>query len=364
MERNGVRVSRKNGSIARRQGTRISPPGKVTPFPSPTRKAKTRTDFRARPYPVLIPESEYLVSCIQVFGPHSSRAYGEKIYLTFEIIDGEHTGKKLPMYLRPSCFPTSRLYRFWVIANNGLPSRNATLSPRIFYGKIFRISTATVKPTYGSGAPLPPVFWYSRVLDILSLESTGFVTEISSKSLSDSAMTTGRVGGGRLEAGDEREVRDSRKCQRDGSSANTTNQGGGSGNGSAAPIPVQRQSIAPAPLTPARSRTENSPCGKKHFERAIYRKKLFQLYDNLPPSLDQTKRVGHMIEKAASELFMNRGRELESVNEKSVVESAQHRVSGFSNFEAIKDFEARKRAVVACVVNAVVEIALARMDSK
>ncbi len=201
-------MSRRNGSKAKRQGTRISPPGKVTPFPSP--KRKTRTELRARPYPVFVPDGEYLATCVYSFGPHKSRAYGEKFYLTFEIIDGEHTGKRLSMYLRPSCFPTSRLYRFWVIANNGLPSRNAILSPRIFCGKIFHISTATVKPTYGSGAPLPPVFWYSRVLDILSLESTGFVTEISSKSLSDSAITTGRVGGGWLEAVDEREVRDSR----------------------------------------------------------------------------------------------------------------------------------------------------------
>jgi hypothetical protein len=47
---------------------------------------------------------------------------------------------------------------------------------------------------------MPPVFWYSRVDDILSLESTGFVTEISSKPFSDSRMDTGEVGSRRLEA--------------------------------------------------------------------------------------------------------------------------------------------------------------------
>jgi len=136
------------------------PTGKVTSFPSPERKAKTRTktDLRARPYPVLIPDSEYLATCVQVFGPHSSRAYGEKIYVSFQILDGGHAGKKLPMFLRPSRFPTSRLYRSWVVANGGLPSRNATLSPRIFLGKIFRVSTVTVKPRHASGAPMPPVF--------------------------------------------------------------------------------------------------------------------------------------------------------------------------------------------------------------
>ena len=214
-------------------------PAKVTHFPG------QQGVLRAKPYPVRVYDSEYLATCVQVFGPHKSRAYGNKIYLTFQVLDGEHAGKKLPMFLRPSRFPTSRLYRSWVIANNGLPSRNAILSPRIFLGKIFRVSTATVKPKYASGSPMPSIFWYSRVDDILSLESTGFVTEISSKSCSESWLDTGRVGSGRLEAGDEREARDTRQYQRDGSSANNTNQGGGSGNASAAPIPVQSPAIAP-----------------------------------------------------------------------------------------------------------------------
>ncbi len=187
------------------------PTRKVTSFPSPERKAKTRTktDLRARPYPVLIPDSDYLATCVQVFGPHSSRAYGEKIYVSFQILDGGHAGKKLPMFLRPSRFPTSRLYRSWVVANGGLPSRNATLSPRIFLGKIFRVSTVTVKPRHASGAPMPPVFWYSRVCEILSLESTGFVTEISSKSFSDSGMDTGEVGSRKLEARSGTETKES-----------------------------------------------------------------------------------------------------------------------------------------------------------
>lgn len=214
-------------------------PAKVTQFP------EQRGELRAKPYPIHVGDSTYLATCVQVFGPHKSRAYGNKIYLTFQILDGEYIGKRVPMFLRPSRFPTSRLYRSWVIANDGLPSRNAKLSPRIFLGKVFRVSTVTVKPKFASGSLMPPVFWYSRVDDILSLESTGFVTEISSKSCSESWLDTGRVGSGRLEAGDEREARDTRQYQRDGSSANNTNQGGGSGNASAAPIPVQSPAIAP-----------------------------------------------------------------------------------------------------------------------
>jgi hypothetical protein len=111
-----------------------------------------------------------------------SRTYGERVYLDFQIYLGEHEGKTIRMFLRPSVHPTSNFYRAWAMAHAGPPrSRNTKMSPRAFKGKLFTILTATVKPSHriagadGKMRPgpfLPESFWYSKVTCILALEAT------------------------------------------------------------------------------------------------------------------------------------------------------------------------------------------------
>jgi hypothetical protein len=141
-----------------------------------------RQGVLARPYPCLVPDGEYLVFCTRTFRDKKSRGYGEKIYISFQIFDGEHAGKKLRMFFRPSLYPTSRLYLAWVIANNGLPrSRRPILDHQIFRGKLFRALVTTVRPRHRltsfdgkvrQGDYLPDYLWYSKVDCLLSLEVT------------------------------------------------------------------------------------------------------------------------------------------------------------------------------------------------
>lgn len=331
-------------------------------------------EIRPNPYPVRVPDSEYLAVCIHVFGPHTSRVYGEKFYLTFQIIDGEHAGKKLPMFLSPSKFPTSNLYRFWSIANDGPPSRNARLSPRIFLGKAFRVRTATVKPRHRvtgadgkirAGDYMPEFMWYSRIDCVLSLEATNEplngATKISRNSFPGNEMGTGRVGSRKPEAGNEL-CPDSFRVFGGGSSAGFTNQAGGKCKLTAGPTPVTPISIAHAPASPADPKPGTDLWNKKYFESALYRKRLFETYDNLPPFFSHKERVEKVVEKAVRELFMNRDRELKEVDENAVLETARSRLNRFANFEGIKHSEKRRKVVVGCVVNAVAEGALAAVQ--
>ena len=136
---------------------------------------------RAASYPALIPEGNYLASCVSAFGPHRSRTFGERIYLEFAILEGQYAGTKLRAFFRPSKYPTSNWYRAWCIAHDGLPTRNAKMTPRKFSGKTFTVQVSTVRPRQRvtsddgkirSGDPLPEFFAYSKVASILSLEIT------------------------------------------------------------------------------------------------------------------------------------------------------------------------------------------------
>ncbi len=146
------------------------------------RRRPDNDELLARPYPTLIPEGPYLAFCTRQYWDKGSRLYGERIYLYFKIFDGEYNGKEIRMFLRPSKFPTSNLYRAWAIASGYPPrSRNTKLSPRIFPGKLFRVSVVTVKPRHRivgtdgktrQGDFLPDFLWYSKIASILSLEVT------------------------------------------------------------------------------------------------------------------------------------------------------------------------------------------------
>jgi hypothetical protein len=132
----------------------------------------------ATPYPTRIPDGEYLAVCTNIHRKETPHR-GDRIYLRFKICEGDHTGEIIPMYLTPSKWPTSNLYRAWSIARGGPPrSRNTKLDPRIFFDKLFRVLTTTVKPhqqivsdgKIHRGPELPEPFWYSRVACLLSLE--------------------------------------------------------------------------------------------------------------------------------------------------------------------------------------------------
>ena len=131
----------------------------------------------ARPHPDRVTDGEYIALCTHAYHDQHSRNYGERVYLDFQILDGEYQGKAIRMYLRPSRFPTSNFHRAW---RGGPPrSRDTRMSPRFFAGKVFMILTATVRPRHRlagddgesrPGPPLPESFWYSKVACLLSDE--------------------------------------------------------------------------------------------------------------------------------------------------------------------------------------------------
>lgn len=202
----------------------------------------------ARPHPDRIPDGEYIALCNHVHHDRHSRNYGERVYLDFQIVDGEYQGKTLRMFLRPSRFPTSNFYRAWAIARGGPPrSRNTRMSPRIFTGKVFRVLTATVRPRHrltgddGKQRPgpfLPESFWYSKAACLLSLELTNepvIVTDFFPKSLSSCQLSQGRVGSGELGDGSKRE---NEFAVRDGKTVATPlNQSAETGNSLPTPSP-------------------------------------------------------------------------------------------------------------------------------
>lgn len=341
-------------------------------------------EIRARPYWPRIPDGKYLAVCTRTFWHRGSRASGERIYIYFNILDGPHAGTELRLICRPSRYPTSNFYRSWSIANDSPPrSRNTRLSPKIFKQKVFRILTGTVKPRHRISGPdgkqrpgefLPEHLWYSKVEAILSLEVTNeplqsmaaangaisqTVTRISSKPLHTSQLHRGRVGRRELGDGDWVGVE-----SRGGQSSNNPNPAGGEGNLAASATPVGLANEENAPLRPAKSQVKASEHGKRHLEDAIYRKHLFDLYDNLPPAFDHKRRVDQLVIKGVRQLFMNRERELEGLDENTVLEAATKQVREFTRFENIRDYDKRKKVVVGCVVSAIAEGTLAALKSK
>jgi len=183
-------------------------------------------ELYARPYPSLIPEGEYFAVAISIFRDMKSRQYGERIYVDFQIVGGDYGGTVLRMFLRPSVYPTSNLYRAWSIANEGPPRSRTKLNPRIFVGKLFRVCVATVRPKQrvigpdGKTRPgdyLPDYLQYSKISYLCSLEITNspirdlvsnagdskpaVVTNIPTKSFQSLALHEGEVGRRKQEAG-------------------------------------------------------------------------------------------------------------------------------------------------------------------
>ncbi len=119
-----------------------------------------------------IPDAKYDAECI---GYDSSFVLGKarKIFLNFRIIEGEHTGMKLFMaYNAPydrKFRPGHKYYKDWVMVNGwNPPSRNATMSPRLFLNKAYVIKTRAVKPLRNK-KPMPVQFHYSVVDELVEV---------------------------------------------------------------------------------------------------------------------------------------------------------------------------------------------------
>lgn len=222
----------------------------------------------ARAYYGRVPDAEYIALCTHVHHDQHSRNYGERVYLDFQIYEGEYQGKTVRMFLRPSVFPTSTFYRAWAIAHGGPPrSHNTKMSARVFKGKLFRLLTATVKPKHRiasedgkmrPGPLLPESFWYSKVACLLSLEASNerpdsastaggfappdprvFLTNSLDNPFSTTSLSEGRVGSRELGVGNKR---GNGLAVRDGNQRNAT-QPAGEGERSALPAPSPRLSI-------------------------------------------------------------------------------------------------------------------------
>jgi len=379
---------------------KTAPSANVLSFDSGSQVDGKNAGLIAQSYPNRIPDGEYLAFCHRSYWDRKSRRYGEKIYVNFRIFEGPHADKELRLFLRPSAHHTSNFYRAWSIANDGPPhSRRTKLSPKVFEGKLFRIQTTTVKPRHQLTGPdgkqrpgevLPEHLWYSKVHCVLSLEVTNVPDQKSSPTRRKTEGLTlagvpssappwrngakthslKKVSSNPSELSDLHEGRVGRRELGSGnwvSGASATGRGGQSDN---APQPADEQGDLlvgstpfsqkekPAPRIAARSIPKCVGGNRDHLEAAIYRKKLFELYDNLPPRFDLQKRIEQMICKAVEELFLNRSNELNGVPPEEILMIARERLSGFRHFEFIDDWEKRRNMVVACVVNSVTDAAL------
>ncbi len=364
-------------------------PSRVTP---PAGCSGTRSDIegelRAQPYWALIPDGDYLAVGTGFYWDRASRTYGERIYVYFRIFEGQHAGTELRMFLRPSRHPTSNFYRAWSIANDSPPrSRKTRMSARIFLGKLFKVKTATVRPRHQLTGPdgkrrpgpfLPEYMAYSKVVCLLSLEVTNqpigdfsahtpvsetppksdgaspfIVTENPRKSFPESAIAEGEVGRRELGVGNRGPGTDSSGWGERSTNAPQPASGGGNAAAGLTPLdPGKHEEAAPHSHAPH--------CGREHLERAIFRTKLFQAHDAMSPKFGLERCIEKLVYEAVHDLCMDRARELEGISEESLVEKALARLKGaLQQFQAIRDWEKRRNQIVACVVNAVVDAALA-----
>jgi hypothetical protein len=118
-------------------------------------------------YKPLIPNGIYQAQCVK-YDTRFVLGKARKLFLHFRIIEpGEHFGKTIFMAFNMPynrrIKQGSKYYKTWCLVNGYTkPSRNATMSPRLFKNKVFKVKTRTVKPTHG-GKEMPEAFYYSCV---------------------------------------------------------------------------------------------------------------------------------------------------------------------------------------------------------
>ncbi len=115
----------------------------------------------------LLPDGAYIAQCIGYDIHESYGGRSRKIYLHLLIIEGSYEQSKLFM---PFNYPSNGKFRpghkywqYWVMVHGRIPSKNATMSPKIFKNKIFKIKTARVERKFPNGNDMPSDCDYSKV---------------------------------------------------------------------------------------------------------------------------------------------------------------------------------------------------------
>jgi len=123
-----------------------------------------------------VPDGLYKARCKDYSKPINYKGT-KKVFLTFELLDEHYSGTELFMALNvpfSGVKPGSRYFKYWTAANEDrLPSRNATMSPRMFKNKNYLVTTRTVIPKRGT-EEMPFDFHYSIVdhIELLNLPDT------------------------------------------------------------------------------------------------------------------------------------------------------------------------------------------------
>lgn len=143
----------------------------------PSQPVKNEKEFKCAgpkedPRP-LIPEGSYEAVCIKhEISPYLGK--GKKLFLTYQIIQGEYMGIKLFQAINHNYnafSPSTKYYTEWTIANGDMPKRKDKMTPRIFKDKAFLVKVKTTKPKYEDGEYKPEKFHYStveRIIEVLT----------------------------------------------------------------------------------------------------------------------------------------------------------------------------------------------------
>jgi len=130
-----------------------------------------------------IPSGRYTLRCLKAhkgeiwYKGRGGWGQTSKAILWFEVMDGEHCGKVLPMFLpirgKGPIPQGSHYFTFWCVANGLRHPERARLKEMPlskFVGKVFDAEVVDVKPKWNNGLEQPAFFHYSRV-DLLSVLS-------------------------------------------------------------------------------------------------------------------------------------------------------------------------------------------------
>jgi len=127
-------------------------------------------------YRTKIPPGRYLLKCVKAeranIWHEGKGGWGrsEKIIIWFEVVQGDHMGAVVPMFLtigkNGRIAQGSKYFTSWCIANGlrrPLRNRLKEMPPSKFVNKVFEGEVVDVKPRWNNGAVQPEFFHYSRV---------------------------------------------------------------------------------------------------------------------------------------------------------------------------------------------------------
>ena len=107
--------------------------------------------YAADDFKPLLPDGKYLAQCISLNGKYFDKQY-DKLFLQFEVIsdrDGNHDKETLFMVFHMPKHKRvgtgSRYFKAWCKVHGKSPSRNASMSPKIFLKKNYIVRTRTVR---------------------------------------------------------------------------------------------------------------------------------------------------------------------------------------------------------------------------